>query len=62
MKFFTLLGFVSLALALATKPVERDVKEDTKLPSIEDVKYSKIDGTDVGSIKYVAAFSPSLSN
>ncbi|KAF5576038.1 hypothetical protein FPCIR_12825 [Fusarium pseudocircinatum] len=51
MKFFTLLGFVSLTLALATKPIERDVKEDTKHPSIGDVKYSKIDGTDVGSIK-----------
>ncbi|SCO41099.1 uncharacterized protein FFNC_07869 [Fusarium fujikuroi] len=51
MKFFTLLGFVSLALALTTKPVERDVKEDTKHPSIGDVEYSKIDGTDVGSIK-----------
>ncbi|KAF5687789.1 hypothetical protein FDENT_5079 [Fusarium denticulatum] len=50
MKFFTLLGFVSLTLALATKPIERDVKEDTKHPSIGDVKYSKIDGTDVGSV------------
>ncbi|KAL9570408.1 hypothetical protein ACKAV7_003710 [Fusarium commune] len=51
MKFFTLLGFVSLALALATKPIERDAKEDTKHPSIGDVKYSKIEGTNDGSIK-----------
>ncbi|KAF4958803.1 hypothetical protein FGADI_2147 [Fusarium gaditjirri] len=55
MKLFTLLGFISLALALATKPIEGDVKKDTKHPSIGDVKYSKIDGTDVGSVKYVAA-------
>ncbi|KAF4423115.1 hypothetical protein FACUT_10583 [Fusarium acutatum] len=51
MKFFTLLGFVSLALALATKPNEHDVKEDTKHPSIGDIKYSEIDGPDVGSTK-----------
>ncbi|KAF5621337.1 uncharacterized protein FTJAE_11366 [Fusarium tjaetaba] len=51
MKFFTLLGFVSLTLALATKPIERDVKEEMKHPSFGDVKYTKIDGTDVGSIK-----------
>lgn len=62
MKFFTLFGFVSLALALATKPVERDIKEETKHPSIGDIKYSKIDGTNVGSIKYAAAFSHSLSS
>jgi hypothetical protein len=60
MKFFTLLGFVSLTLALATKPIERDVKEDTKHASIGDVNYNKIDSADVGSIKYVAAFSPSV--
>ncbi|RBQ80762.1 hypothetical protein FVER14953_07750 [Fusarium verticillioides] len=55
MKFFTLLGFVSLTLALATKPIERDAKEDTKHASIGDVKYEKIDSADVGSIKVAGA-------
>ncbi|KAF5251008.1 hypothetical protein FANTH_3872 [Fusarium anthophilum] len=51
MKFITLLASVSVALALATKPVPDDAKQAAKHPSLVPVEYSHIDGTSDGSIK-----------
>ncbi|KAF5962949.1 hypothetical protein FBULB1_13692 [Fusarium bulbicola] len=51
MKFFTLLASISVALALATRPVQDDVKQAAKNPSLLPVVYSHIDGTGDGSVK-----------
>ncbi|PCD22076.1 hypothetical protein AU210_015876 [Fusarium oxysporum f. sp. radicis-cucumerinum] len=53
MKFLTLLASVSIALALATKPVQLGTGQDTIDPSLEPIPRNGIENTDPGSVKVV---------
>ncbi|EXK23722.1 hypothetical protein FOMG_19517 [Fusarium oxysporum f. sp. melonis 26406] len=55
MKFLTLLASVSIALALATKPVQLGTEQDTIDPSLEPIPHNGIENTDPGSLKVVGS-------